>query len=392
MEPVSPARQWSLDLVGAVVGTLTAFLDLCAGVGIGTAYVLNRVPGRDGGLLRSRAVGTALAVTDIELRRIAHFHGPVPTDPLAPRRCGWYLMVRPLVGILGGGVVLLLLLCLVVAGSMASAWVLGGTWGLIKNETGYVDTGLIALATPPGALLIFVTIVGISGVGSLDRWVVQRVLGRDTDRFLRARVAELTSTRDDVVDAVDEERRRIERDLHDGVQQRLVTLGMLIGRAQRSGRPEHLGELLAQAHDVSRDALSDLREVANRVYPVALDKDGPEVALELLAERAGIPVRLDFRLCERLRQAIEATIYFVVAEAVTNATKHARATLVDIIVTKESHGWVVVTVTDDGRGGADPSGSGLSGLARRAAAVDGTLTVQSPYGGPTALMLSVPCE
>jgi len=362
-------------------------LDLGFAVLAGACWLLTRLPGPHRRPIGAVVGARALAVTAIELRRITRFHGPVHTDPLEPRRSTWYLVLRTAVGMLGAGVVLLLLLCLVVAGSMVSAWLLDGGWGLVSNDGG-VDTGLIAMATPPGILLIFVTVVGVSGVGSLDRLLAQRLLGRDTDRYLRARVAELTSTRDEVVDAVDEERRRIERDLHDGVQQHLVTLGMLIGRARRA---EHPGDLLIKAHEVSKEAIADLREVANRIYPIALDKDGLQVALELLAERAGVRVRLDCQPAGRLRPVVETTIYFVVAEAVTNATKHARPTTVEVTVARQEFDRVLTVVTDDGCGGADPHGSGLSGLARRAAAVDGTFTVQSPVGGPTTITMSVPC-
>jgi signal transduction histidine kinase len=384
------ARDWSSASVGVLAGAATAWLDLGFAVVAGAAWLLTRIPGPHRRPIGSVVASWAVAVTAVELRRIVRFHGPVHTDPLEPGRSAWYLVLRSAVGLLGAGVVLLLLQCLVVAGSMVSAWLLDGGWSLISTDD-HVDTALIAIVTPPGILLIFLTVVGVSGVGSLDRLVAQRMLGRATDRFLRARVEELTSSRDEVVDAVDEERRRIERDLHDGVQQHLVTLGMLLGRARRAERPEQLGDLLTRAHEVSKEAISDLRDVANRVYPIALDKDGLQVALELLAERAGVRVRLDYRLTGRLRPVVETTIYFVVAEAVTNATKHACPSHVEVAVTRQEFDRVLTVVTDDGCGGADPSGSGLSGLARRAGAVDGTLTVQSPVGGPTTVAMSVPC-
>lgn len=295
--------------------------------------------------------------------------------------------MRWAVGLLGLGVVLLLVLCLAVAGSMLSAWLLNGSWGLIESSD-RVDALLVASAALPGILLMFVAAVGVVGVGSLDRWFGARVLGPQSDRLLRHRVAELTSSRNHVVDAIDDERRRIERDLHDGVQQQLVALGMLIGQARRADEP---GELLDRARATAQEAIGELREVANRVYPIALDHSGLRQALETMAERATVPVRITYELKERVRPAVETALYFVVAEAVTNAAKHASAQVVIVTVTRQKVERIRVVVTDDGAGGANPSGTGLSGLARRVAALDGTLTVDSPCGGPTVVTASVPC-
>jgi signal transduction histidine kinase len=127
------------------------------------------------------------------------------------------------------------------------------------------------------------------------------------------------------------------------------------------------------------------------VYPTALDKDGLRPALEALAERSVVPVRLSYELTETLRPAVETAVYFVISEAVTNAAKHASPTLLEVNVTHQKFDRVLATITDDGSGGADLSGTGLSGLARRVAAMDGTFTVDSPAGGPTVVIASVPC-
>lgn len=225
----------------------------------------------------------------------------------------------------------------------------------------------------------------------MDRWYAVQVLGRQSERILHRRVAELTNSRDHVVDAIDDERRRIERDLHDGIQQHLVALGMLIGRARRAEKPDKMHELLTQAQATSQEAIDELREVANRVYPIALDKDGLRAAVEAMAERTGVPVRLTYGLPKRLRPAVESVLYFVISEAVTNAAKHACPKLLKVDITHQRFDRVLATVTDDGPGGADPSGTGLSGLVRRVGAVDGTLSVHSPVGGPTVVTVSVPC-
>ncbi|QII04300.1 two-component sensor histidine kinase [Rhodococcoides fascians A25f] len=383
-------RRWLKALAGVLLGSLTAIADLLFTVVAVLALALARILGRPGVPVRSAVDDAALTLTGLELKRITRLHGRLYTDVLTPRRCRWYLGGRWMIGLLGTGVVLFLTLCLVVAGSMVSAWILNGSWGLIESSD-RVDGRLVAVASLPGILLIFIAVVGVAGVGSLDRWFVIHVLGRQSDRLLQQRVAELTSSRDHVVDAIDNERRRIERDLHDGVQQQLVALGMLIGRARRAEKPDKVHELLTQAHVASQEAISELREVANRVYPIALDQAGLHTAIETMAERASIPVRLTYELTERLRPAVETAVYFVISEAVTNAAKHACPELLEVTVTHQKFDRVLATITDDGPGGADPSGTGLSGLSRRVAAMDGTLTVHSPVGGPTVVTASVPC-
>ncbi|KQU58267.1 hypothetical protein ASG84_16275 [Rhodococcus sp. Leaf278] len=383
-------RRWLTALSGVVLGSITAVAALLFSVVASLALVLARILGRWGAPVQRAVAVSALSFSEFEIRRITRFHGRPPTDALTPSRCCWYLGIRWTIGILGLGVVLLLTLCLVVAGSMVSAWIFSGDWGLIE-ESDRVGGGLVAMAALPGILLIFVAAVGVAGVGSLDRWFAVQVLGRQSERLLQQRVAELTSSRDHVVDAIDDERRRIERDLHDGVQQHLVALGMLVGRARRAEDPERVHELLNQAQVASQGAIDELREVANRVYPIALDKDGLRAALEALAERASVPVRLSYELTERLRPAVETVVYFVVSEAVTNATKHASPKSLQVSVTHQKFDRVLAIITDDGPGGADPSGNGLSGLSRRVAATDGTLTVDSPAGGPTVVTASVPC-
>ncbi len=383
-------RRWLTALSGVLLGIFTAIAALLFSVAALLALALVRLLGRWGEPIRTPVDETALILSDFEIRRITRFHGAFTTDAAAPRRCRWYLGIRWPIGLLGLGVVLLLTLCLVVAASMVSAWTLSGDWGLIEDSN-RVDGGLVAMAALPGILLIFVAAVGVAGVGSLDRWFAIQVLGRQSDRLLHHRVAELTSTRDHVVDAIDDERRRIERDLHDGVQQHLVALGMLVGRARRAEDPDKVHELLRQAQVASQGAMDELREVANRVYPIVLDKDGLRPALEALAERSGVPVRLSYELTERLRPAVETAVYFVISEAVTNAAKHASPRSLEVEVTRQKFDRILATITDDGSGGADPSGTGLSGLARRVAAMDGTLTVDSPVGGPTVVTASIPC-
>ncbi|WP_308288455.1 sensor histidine kinase [Streptomyces macrolidinus] len=190
--------------------------------------------------------------------------------------------------------------------------------------------------------------------------------------------------------AIDTERRRIERDLHDGIQQRLVALGMLLGRVRRGRSPEQADALLRQAHQEAQDMLAELREVTWRIYPSALDSLGLKEALAGVSERSGIPVRTEFEADAELPQPVKVAAYFMVSESVTNAVKHSRATAVFVRVVLRG-GMLAVRVQDNGRGGADPSGSGLSGLRSRVAALDGALHVDSPDGGPTTVTAELPC-
>lgn len=363
----SVVRRWLLAFHGVLVGSLTAVPDL---------------------LLAVLGVGV-VKMTGVELRRIARSGGSVHIDRLTSQRCRRYLGVRWIVGGMGAGVVMMLLLYVTTALSMLTAWLFDGKWGLVKDGD-EVSTQLIAVAAVPGALLIFVTLAGISGVAVLDSWLATRMLGTDPQTLLRQRVAELTSTRAEVIEAIDDERRRIERDLHDGVQQRLVALGMLVGRARRTKDDEQLQRLLRQAHETAGETIHELREVATRVYPAVLDDSGLEMALEALAERSSVRVVVDNLLEEPPGAALETVIYFVVSEAVNNAAKHADPSLVEVGVWQDGDD-IEVQVRDNGQGGADATGTGLSGLARRVAAVDGYFKVTSPPGGPTTIYARVPC-
>jgi len=228
---------------------------------------------------------------------------------------------------------------------------------------------------------------GITGVATLDRWLARRFLGPSTRTLLERRMSFLATSRAEVVEAVNGERRRIERDLHDGVQQRLVALGVLLGRARRTGDTE----LVRQAHEEVQEALRELREVAWRVYPIALDDSGLGAALESLAERAAVPVEVRYTLLWAPPLALSTVIYFVASESVTNAAKHSGATHITISVHHDDR-KILVEIADDGSGGArvDRTG-GLSGLARRVAAADGKFTVDSPDGGPTVVRAVLPC-
>jgi signal transduction histidine kinase len=311
------------------------------------------------------------------LRRRSRFFGDTfppgrPSLPYLAARMAAGLLSGVVLGLLGVGVVLAVLDGLgLVRGSI-------GGWNLV---------GQVLL----GGVLLFLDLQGIAALAGLDGSLARRHFGPSEQETLKRRIAELSASRAGIVREVDRERRRIERDLHDGVQQRLVALAMLLGRARRHRDPAEAGRLIEQAHRESEEVLVELREVAWRAYPSALDNLGLAEALAGVAERAGIPVRVDIDLATPLPPAVETATYFVVSEAVTNAVKHSGATAIAVVIGRRADG-VHVRVTDDGAGGADPAGSGLSGLGLRVAAMDGRMSVSSPPGGPTEITVEIPCE
>jgi signal transduction histidine kinase len=211
---------------------------------------------------------------------------------------------------------------------------------------------------------------------------------------LRARLDELQTSRSRLVEVSMFERRRLERDLHDGAQQRLVALSLQLGLAQRrldDGDGTAAASMLDAARDELARALEELRELARGIHPAVLTDRGLEAALEALAERTPLPVSLDQMPAERLPAPVEAAAYFVVAEALTNVARYAKASSAEVRIARNS-GYAVVEVRDDGVGGADPAtGTGLRGLADRLAALDGRLEVHSPPGEGTTVRAEVPC-
>ena len=211
---------------------------------------------------------------------------------------------------------------------------------------------------------------------------------------LRARLDELQTSRSRLVEVSMFERRRLERDLHDGAQQRLDAHSLQLGLAKRrleEGQDGAAGAMLDAARDELARALEELRELARGIHPAVLTDRGLEPALEALAERAPLPVSLDQMPAERLPAPVEAAAYFVVAEALTNVVKYAEASTAAVRI-RRNGSYAVVEVHDDGVGGADPAiGTGLRGLADRLAALDGRLEVHSPPGEGTTVRAEVPC-
>ena len=214
---------------------------------------------------------------------------------------------------------------------------------------------------------------------------------RGRERKLTERVAVLTRTRRGALDAQAAELRRIERDLHDGAQARLVALSMQLGRAEArlDDRPE-VAALLRDAREEASAAIAELRDLARGIAPPVLADRGLAAAVEALAQRSSAEVTVDAHIPHRLPPVVETAAYFVVAEGLTNVAKHSRGASARVML-REQGERLVVEVADDGPGGANPAGSGLEGLRARVEALDGALAIDSPAGGPTVVRAELPC-
>ncbi len=368
----SPRRTALRAVVGYLLGVLAVPLDLL------------------GVLLAPFAIGLTDRIADLERRRLTGLLGVRDTGaPHGPRAAG-YLAARALVGVLAALVLALSGLGVVVAVALVYGAATGAAVPIVDaTEPGQVSWGTVVALALPGAVLCFLAVHGLLGVVRADAWCLRRST-RPGPEELAQRVAQLTTTRAEVVEVIDDERRRIERDLHDGVQQRVVALSILLGRVEREADPDRRADLHRRAITETGHILDELREVSWRIYPAMLARDGLHAALEALADRTPVPTRLDCALDDRAPRPVESACYFTASEAITNAIKHSGATAIAVDVARDGP-LVRLRVTDDGRGGADPAGHGLTGIATRVTALDGTMAVDSPPGGPTIITVEVPC-
>ena len=282
--------------------------------------------------------------------------------------------------------------------AVLAAWAAGaGVVAFVLWHAAFVSPGLDGGKTPAGlaggVILLLAAPWLAAAVARLDTRAAVALLGPSRTEELTRRVETLAESRAGVVDAADAERRRIERDLHDGAQRRLVSLAMNLGmaRAELQDLPESTRHVIVEAHEEAKLALAELRDLVRGLHPAILEDRGLDAALSGIAARSPVPVRLRVDVPERAAPTVEAVAYFVVSEALANIAKHSRASQAGITV-ERSGGLLRVVVTDDGVGGADPArGTGLAGLARRAASVDGTLRLASPVGGPTTVTVELPC-
>ncbi|MEU8205425.1 histidine kinase [Streptosporangium sp. NPDC049046] len=296
------------------------------------------------------------------------------------RRLGYHLLAPLISGIGAFSVVGAWAGGLVTAALAVRYWALEESW---RSVAFVLVSGTLFVAAPWVA----------RGFALLDVIAAEALLGPSLSDQLVQRVETLQESRAEVVDAADAERRRIERDLHDGTQQRLVSLAMNLGmaRATLTDLPEPAREVIVQAHEEAKQALKELRDFVRGLHPAVLNDQGLDAALSGLAVRAPFPVRLSVDIAERVSPTVEAVAFFVVSESLTNITKHAGASCAEVVVERVGD-RLHVAVGDDGHGGADPdAGTGLRGLARRVGSVDGILYVDSPLGGPTTIRVELPC-
>ncbi|MDO5494835.1 MAG: histidine kinase [bacterium] len=275
-----------------------------------------------------------------------------------------------------------------------------GSFGILGTDAiGYrILPGLTvgtAWAIPAGIVAAILGLL-ILWVGVLADRMLDATMISGSEQELREEVVALTGAHDAAERAAETERRRLERDLHDGAQPRLVNLAMTLGmaKAKMESDPAAARAMIDEAHAEAKAAVNDLRQLARGIHPAVLTDRGLDAALSALAARTPVPVRVRVDLDERPHRSVESVAYFVAAEALTNVAKHSGATRADVVVTRDGD-TLRIMVMDDGRGGAaltrDPSHTGLAGLAERVRSARGTLTLTSPDGGPTIITVELPC-
>lgn len=321
----------------------------------------------------------------------------VTTDPQTWKETGW-LVGNSILGFVFTLVALTATTVVIAYIAMPLWW-----WAIPNPHTQYgtlnlgiytvTSTGWAFVTTAIGLLLLPVALLINRGVSAGHIALAAQILGPSERQELQSRVRELASTRSDVVSASNEQLRRIERDLHDGAQARLVALAMELGMAEEevAKDPEAARAVVRKARDEALGALGELRDLSRGLRPALLQERGLRTAIEDLAQRSTIPASVQITgPVDTIPESVATAVYFVAAESLTNATKHSGATTVRIAVQKREQD-VTVTVLDNGRGGANPTGSGLDGLRARVRALDGRFEVQSPPEGPTLIRAELPC-
>jgi signal transduction histidine kinase len=286
------------------------------------------------------------------------------------------------------------LLLVVLIGAMAASPLLvsdGGEvslgFGQVADVEGALPYALAGTALLPAVPYVFALVAGAHAAAARAL-----LCGGDTEE-LRAQLVEVSRSRARLVDAFEAERRRIERDLHDGAQQRLVGLTLQLGMARLDLPPDSpAARTVTEAHTQAKQLMAELRALIHGIHPQVLTDRGLAAALRELADDAAVPVTVSTDLPERLPEHVSHAAYFVVAEALTNVAKHAQAASASVTA-RLRDGVLVVEVGDDGQGGADPArGSGLTGMADRVAVADGRMLLSSPPGGPSLLRVELPCS
>jgi signal transduction histidine kinase len=404
---VAPRQLWrdSIYVFGGIIlaGIWLTLLWTLVSVGIGLVFVLVGFPMLALTLLlwrwganRERERATLVLGTPI-----ADAHRPLPNgfwkrwgarlrDPATWKDLLFLGLVGPIVWIVFGAIVVAFWAASLAAilSPVFSASAADGSWlgGLRPAEL--LD---IALA---GVLGIVLALAVTRGLAAASGALARGLLAPGDRAELEARVAAVEASRAGAVDSADARLRRIERDLHDGAQHRLAYVAMELGRAREklADDPQGADRLIAEAHEESKKAMVELRDLARGIHPSVLTDRGLDAAVSALAERCPVPVDVDVALDRRPPPAAETAAYYVIAEALTNVGKHAGGTRASVRASYDD-GKLVVEVADDGRGGARrAAGSGLEGLAQRVDALDGTLTVDSPAGVGTTIRAELPCR
>ncbi|PRY44984.1 sensor histidine kinase [Umezawaea tangerina] len=399
MTDPAPARQWpkawAFLALTALAGFQAFFLLIAMLLCVTTVVALPLLP---------RLVAIARRIAARERERTGRFLAtkippppPVAGDDLAAvlasreaRAELKWLLFQGIVGLLVGCV------ALSSATGVLQNLVIAGFWWIFPETRTTLD---VLIASWGDSLYAVATAVGY-GVGGLlvvpplARWFARSSATRlsPSRQSLAERLAEVTETRAAALEAHGTELRRIERNLHDGTQNRLVAVVMHLGMVERAiaRDPASALTMVHTAQNAATTALAELREVVRNIYPPVLVDRGLSGAVASLAAHCTIPCTYDERPLARMPAAVEAAAYFVVAEALTNAVKHSGAERITVSLREES-GVLVVEITDDGHGGADEAGgSGLVGIRRRVAAFDGTTSIDSPPGGPTVMRVDIP--
>ncbi len=398
---------WPLELATLLLVCVT-FSSMALGVGV---------------LLVPVAVGVLRWVATLRRRCVATWSGsPVesPYLPLPPLKPGfrgradrtWSLLKDPstwrdiawlFMDVMVSPSLSVLVLAFLLSGPIPLSAALLGDAAVESWKGGEVFVGTFSITIQSRDDLILAAIVGLLVMLPVTLVCAPRLL-RAYNRFARwalgpnkrtrlaARMQQLSRTRQETLESSAAELRRLERDLHDGTQGRLVAMGMTISTAQALMRtdPQAAEALLSEAKDASSKALGELRDLVRGIHPPVLADRGLADAVRALAADCVLPVRVSADIPARCDLAVESAAYFAVSELLTNVVKHAQASRIDVDMWATA-GELRASVTDDGRGGADPgAGSGLRGIERRLAAFDGVLTVNSPAGGPTAVSFTMP--
>lgn len=391
----------ALGVLGAaILGTLTGLL----GAGLGLLFVFGI-----GVFLLIGLVYALFGLGWFEVARVAALYR-VPIAPLGRRRSdrpgfsGWLRslgrqsidgrMWRALANLAIAGIAGALVLRLAwtaVWSAMISFAPLTGEGAVAGPFGNIIDASWAPLI---GIIGVLVSIAGIIGLALLHRVLSLAIVAQSREAELTERVRTTTAQREGAVRAADVERTRIERDLHDGVQPRLVSVGMTLGLAHQKidDDPAAAKELIAEAHTSTKAAITELRQLARGIHASVLDDRGLDAALSALASRSHIPVSLDVRIDGRCSREAEAAVYFAIAESLTNAAKHSRASETRVTVRLREGNTLWARVEDNGMGGAQVQpGGGLDGIFNRILAAGGTFRLESPLGGPTSLEVNVPC-